>query len=379
MYKNSIKYLSSSFIDKLGTNIFNYVISLYIFYKTQSVFYSGLILAIISTVPIVLNLVAGKFIEKRNEIKILYTINFIIGVITLVLILLINQENEIYIYILIALLFASVNVFSAIIYRVLVKKIFLEKDYIKKINSYETILKEMTSIISPLIAAIIYNLNIKTIIFINGTSFILASIIQTKITIKKTKFKETTKSNKKYKEVFNQNKSIKNQIILATIINLFLSGFFLYIPLITTKKFSNINLTFSFFIIYAIGTILGSIYLKSIKKSEPKNEILLLLIATSITISGFTQELFLISTFFLSVSIAMYNIIFFTKVQLETKEGDLSKMFAIIFFLVSLTVPIGNIIFGIIGNGIENFSLQFIGLLIFTLIIFYKQKNKLEW
>ncbi|HFX4030899.1 TPA: MFS transporter, partial [Streptococcus pyogenes] len=137
--------------------------------------------------------------------------------------------------------------------------------------------------------------------------------------------------------------------------------------------------------VQAIGSVVFSYLNKKYlsDKSWAKTEYFLILVGVFITCIGGIDYLFhnpiasLIPFFFVGGMLTVFNIRFFTTVQIEVEDEYIGRVYSVIFTIAVVFMPIGSLFFGKF-MGVETLSLLIIsGIgIVVTGIIYIFTKNK---
>lgn len=218
-----------------GSNMQQFALSLYVLAVTGSATVFASIIAISILPRLLLSPVAGVFGDWFDRKKSIVTLDFINGFLIAVFGLYYSLNGSlsiINIYILVILLEVTEIFFGSAMSAVLPS--IVHKEDLFQANSIRSVVSSLCSMLSPLLAAVLYGaLGLKIIFFINAISFILSAISELFIHIPAT-HKQPEKINlQAFKtdliegiKIINNNKMIMNIIGLGVILNFCLSPLF---------------------------------------------------------------------------------------------------------------------------------------------------------
>ncbi|MGZ9850364.1 MFS transporter [Macrococcus psychrotolerans] len=263
-------------------------------------------------------------------------------------------------------------------------------------NSIQNIFSESLKIIGPIIGIIVYKyIGFTGALLINALSFYLAALNEYRfinINSSNNILKEKQKINiiGEFLEGFKYiktEKQILNSLIIIALLNFILAGFNLILPYIYklhNSRFLDTNTYGLILTIEAIGGILGGyIYSKFDKRLQELNiNVLLILIGISVFCiwGSFKVYLYLmyVGFFFIGFSLSIFNISFFSNIQINTNNKYLGRVFSVIFTLASVLMPIGNFTFNLLIDIYKLDTFLIISLLLFMLSILNYALNKIN-
>ncbi|MGR5984257.1 hypothetical protein ACUC2M_01790 [Bacillus cytotoxicus] len=260
---------------------------------------------------------------------------------------------------------------------------FVVTDHLKSFNSIQTACKNVLTLVSPILAYIMVKIGINPIyaILLNLITFLLNTfwLIRLKPISIETKKVVTIK----FREAFNilySDRIIFKMIIATGILNFYLFGFELLEKSIGKIYFSSVSIYMLIGIAYAIGAIFAAFLVHS--KNDSVQRILSFIDVKKMiffTGDGYFTFLYYFPTyipfylqpFFISFLTIMFNIEFFTLVQLNIDRTILGKVFAIIFLIATSTAPIANLVYGYLieYDVLITCIVTMVGLIILSLII----------
>lgn len=382
--KNKFFYLFATVIDRYGTTLFIFIANLYMIQQTGNTRFAGIVLGLASFISLISNIYAGTIVDHFNKKKVLIYANLIAAVVNIGFALWMNDTNTLTIFALLIILLKITGTITSIANKVIIKYLFVQKEEIHTMNGYDTIIKEVVNITSPLLASLLFIYDVKIFVIINGFSFLIAAILQFFYEEKLEEEHEDKRKN--YIEswrLLKSEKGIFSDVLLATISNFYFAGVMLYIPYMAIQVYDSIWYNTFFAMCLAIGSIIGATLNKVIaKKLANITTTHYIFTAAIITIlGGFSPILLGIASVLIGVVVTLFNVQFFSNVQYTIKGEYLGKIISIIFLLAGIFTPLGNIFFGIVGPFFGSYCLQVTGVLFFISIIcatYYGKQERLK-
>lgn len=396
--KTFFKIWAGQSISLITSSVVQYAIIWYITYKTQSALWLSLATLVGFLPQGILGIFIGTYIDKRNRKKIMIYSDIFIALVTLIMSIYGLFDNIPIWLILICLGLRSIGTaFHSPSLQASIPLIVPENDLLKY-SGYSQSMQSLSLILSPAIAAVLYDkMSLSFIISLDviGVLFAVGTIITSKIPklkIKVTKV-DFIKESKEGLNVIIKNKIIKNIFIISCFYILLYMPISSLFPLLTISYFEKNSFWAGIVeVTFAIGMLIGGIILAKIKifNNKRKNIVLsILFMGVAILITGLlTKNLFAI---FIILSIIMgfsgpitqgtITTIFAEQVKAEY----LGRIYSNYMSLSVLVMPIGLLLSGMFADivGINNWFI-ISGFLIITLalcicfsgIIFDKEKNK---
>lgn len=397
---NEIKLYIGTITSVLGNKIFDFANNLLLASINLK---SSRLLAIYQSLEVVisvlLNLFGGAFsdiIKRKNRIVI---ITDIISGILMLFILFIPFNNIVVSIIIVNILLSILSSFNSPASKALIK-FAVQENKVARFNSVLHISIQIIKVITPIITLFLMNIiGYRMIIIFNSITFFVSAIFEYSLELVSYKEGETIKfKDKKKPSIFIcikegiiymlNEKKIFILILTSSMINIFLSGYNLYLPYSINlfKKIYIFNTDFNpytlFISLEAIGGIIGGalIYKFSQKKETKRTYLFSFLFMTGASILGFYISLIknynlLVSSIFIlffSLFLSMFNIEFFTCIHNEVKEEYIGRIFSIIFTIAVMFMPIGTFIFSYIFNTTSYLQYFIIGFGIITISIIGK-------
>ncbi len=219
--KNYMLVVLGNFVSLLGSNIQQFVLSLYVLALTGSATLFASMLAISILPRIILSPIAGVFgdwFNKKKSIVILDIVNAIV-IAGFAVMLFYNEVLTIgWIYLLIVLLEITEIFFHSSMSAVIPS--IVEKDQLLEANSLRTMVVSFGQLMAPIIGALIYGIfGLLIALIINAISFLLSAISELFIVVPKSISEDNQRSIKGFKKDVKEGfKLIKNSKPIRTLI-----------------------------------------------------------------------------------------------------------------------------------------------------------------
>ncbi|WP_165973990.1 MFS transporter [Marinitoga lauensis] len=396
MNKNFKLYIFGRFISDLGDTIQVIGFPLLLLDMTQSATILGLATIFIMVFEILIRPFLGVIADNYNRKKIMVEMDFISGILCLVMAYLIASNIisvwMVFVYLVIQSIISTL--FDTSTYAMLPE--IVEEQYLEKANSNLLIVSNISSLAGPPIGAFLYSIfGIKMLLFINGITFILSGIsefyIEYKINIENKKklseisFFNEIKNGIKYLKVKKELKHLLNMMIFysAWMIPIFA----VFIPVIIKRDggFSStyVGLSETFM---TIGSLTGASLITFIMTNNKKtkyfklsNIILNIAIAFLgiVILWSFPNKIikFLIISiilFMFNISFIISNVIINSKFQMSIDNEIRGRIGALKMVIMQIATIIGISIGGRIIDKIHSgYYLIFLGMTGLLITIFY--------
>ncbi len=402
--KNYTLLIVGNLVSLLGSNIQQFVLSLYVLAITGSATLFASMLAISILPRILLSPVAGVFgdwFDKKKSIVILDIINGFV-LFGFAGIFFINQSLSIgLIYLLVVILEITEIFFHSSMSAVIPS--IIDKENLLEANSLRSMIISLGQLMAPILGALIYgSFGLFLAIIINATSFLLSAFSEMFIKIPKIQSRETKKNFAAFKEDFSaglkiikNNKSIRTIIAIATIINFSIAPLFsVGLIFIIREVLMASDIKFGIFQSVLTASMIAAPILltKRIKKERLgdvliKSFILISLFIASISISttAFMMSLsnnhlisyiFILSiAFFIGVLVTAVNIGVTTLLQKVVPLEFMGRTSTVLGLLVAIAIPIGQMLFGVLYDIINPGYVVIINGLVILLGVLYHYKN----
>lgn len=354
--------------SNIGTVVFNTILAWWLIQKTGSAKAFGYVSAS-GIVPLVIfNVFSGVIVDRKNKKRLLIFTDLISSIVCIFVGYMVSKEIVNLPLLMLAsfLLGACSSLFSPAIKAILPQ--LVKKDNILTANSINTTLNQVVGIISPIIAAVFINnlsLGLSIAFYFNGVTFFISMISECMIKYEFVENKEKKKITfkKDINEAFTYVKDRKwlyRLLIIAAMMNLLFASYNVLMPLYLKEVYNDNGSIYALSMsVNAVFGILGGCYLtvsnqKFSFKNLKKNLIFVSLSIVAIQLVKSKTMLFVIlgiNTFYLTV----FNTIFFSLMQIKIDKHMMGRVFSFISMIVLSLKPLGNLMYGILGEYIINY------------------------
>ncbi len=262
----------------LGASVFNFALSLYVLDTTGSASTFSFIIGLSVLPRIVVNLVAGAFVDRHDKKKIMVLTDIITGLSILMFFIVFKlNPNNIMLFGVYVLLLGTIQSVFALACNASIPSI-VKTETVPKLNSTLQSISAVIDIAGPVLGAILYGLiGISNIMLINGVLFIASGVSEIFIkfiiedkakVIEKRKYISDVIMTYKY---LLENRTIAFFLVFAAAVDFVLLPFLqMILPFINYNilKVSGIQLSF-IQASCAIGTIIGALVVSSFKNTSP--------------------------------------------------------------------------------------------------------------
>nr|WP_276318808.1 MFS transporter [Marinitoga lauensis] len=109
------------------------------------------------------------------------------------------------------------------------------------------------------------------------------------------------------------------------------------------------------------------------------NGIIFIFMGISLLLIQFKTLIILyISTFLFGLFLGQFNVSFFSYVQKNVDSEYQGRVFSVIFTLVSILMPLGNLVFGFLGKYVIQYGFYIIGFGIILISLYFIVKNNVS-
>lgn len=371
-YKDFCLMVVGQIISILGSALLRFALSLYVLDITGRADVYAAIYAI-SNIPLLISPIGGAIADRFHKRNLMVLFDFTSGFIIFLYCLCLSYGNNSVIltgFIMVLLSTISSMYAPAVISSI---PLLVEENKLEAANGCVNGVQAISNVAAPIIGGILYGIfGVNIVVFVSSIAFFCSAVLELLIHIPFCKREYTgnvfsmlvTDTKTGFLYVLKKT-VIKKTVILAVLINLILTPFFIIgIPIILKVAMQSTD------IMYGIGmgvinsaTILGALFVGIItKKMNMKNlyrwflsiSIFMIPIAVSVAPvwnkSNFYPSYLLFLFFAVPVAMIMTSISIFiiTKVQKETPNENLGKVMAIITAISQCAAPVGQIIYGFI-------------------------------
>jgi MFS family permease len=401
--KNYMLLIIGNFVSLMGSNIQQFVLSLYVLALTGSATLFASMLAISILPRILLSPIAGVFgdwFDKKKSIIILDTINaLILGVFAVYLFF--NDTLSIgLIYILVVLLEITEIFFHSSMSAILPSVV--EKDDYLEANSLRTMIVSFGQLMAPIFGALIYGaFGLFVAIIINAISFLVSAISEMFIKAPKSKSEDNTRSFAGFKKDFisglkliKNSKPIRTIMSAAVVINFSIAPLFSVGLIFLVKEVleqSDIRLGLLQTVLSASMIIAPLLLMKKLKsmrlgdvliKGFMAIGILVMIISLSVNQrmmnvnDGFLSYSYvLVICFIIGIFVTAVNISVNTLIQKIVPIEFMGRTATVLGLFSTIAIPIGQMLFGFLYD-IINPGLVFIlnGFVVILVVVFFYQR-----
>ena len=360
-------------ISILGSAILRFALNLYVLDITGRADIFALVLALSSIPGILFSLIGGAIADRFNRRNLMVIFDFSSSGVVLLLILLLNTESAS--VIVIGAILAVLSIISSM-YQPTVQAsvpILVKGEKLAQANGIVNGVGALSGLLAPVLGGVLYGLvGLDTLVIMSCVAFFLSAVMEIFIQIPFTKLERNKsiiptiagdmKIGMRY--VIKENPHIFKIILLAAVLNMLMSPFFIvgvpYILRITmgsTETMYGIGMG-----IGELSTILGALLVGIFSKKMTLNRlhrflflIAALMLPMAIAVSqmmlrfGYWPSfvLFFIFGAVIMVLMTVISIFVITAVQMETPNEMLGKVMAIIMAVAQCAAPLGQALYGI--------------------------------
>lgn len=406
--KNFILVILGNFVSLIGSNIQQFVLSLYVLAITGSATLFATMLAIAILPRIILSPIAGVFgdwFDKKKSIVILDLINAFI-LFGFAIYLFYNENLTIGLIYLLVILLEITEIFFHSSMSVVIPSV-VEKEQYLEANSLRTMIISFGTLMAPILGAIIYGaFGLFIAIIINAVSFLISAISEMFIKVPKTKSEDNVKSLAGFKKdlvegikIIKESKPIRTIISIAMIVNFSIAPLFSVGLIFLVKEV----LVQSDFRLGLLQTVLSAsmiaapmLLTKRLKQMKLGDVLvksfliigfLIMLISITVNQSVFSISdgllsyiIVLVTCFIIGVFVTAVNIAVGTLLQKIVPLEYMGRTSTVLGLGTAIMIPIGQVIFGYLYDIINPGIVMILNgaIIILTVIIYYKQMHLIE-
>lgn len=368
--RNRILLWIGNWTSNAGNRIFDYANSILIlsFGKT-AIKVMALYQGSETLVAILLNLIGGVAADGSSKKKICVITDLVSALICFVLALLVKSPIIGMAVVIANIFLACVSAFNSPTYKSIIREV-IAKDFLISFNSIMHGVNEAIGLIAPVLALVLVNkIGVIGALCVDGFTFLLSAVLEYNlkplpgyeiIDVKRKRLIHELRAGFKY---MLGNKKILFLIVMSAGINFFLSAYNLSLPF--SENILGEGYYSKALIAEASGGIIGSLICTVRKKEENSLKIMgmylgsagLALAIVPFGVRLINNKLCVLGLIFLfSMLITIYNVKFFTYVQMTIQQDFLGRIFSIINTVALLFVPIGALFFSFILSFEDLFS-----------------------
>lgn len=380
--KNSILLIAGNSVTTLGNIMLSNALNLWIIQVSGKTKTLGIIASIGLIPTLIFTIFGGIISDSFNKKKIVVLCDLISGFLCCLMASVIN-ESYLNIYYIVFFRF-SLSIVSSIFkpaITTLPAYAISEKNRIK-FNSYFNISNQIFQIITPLISGILIGLgfSIKLVLVLDGITFLASAFSEFFITYEDSVKPNNRKKISIYEKFTSALKYICSDryltciIILASIINLFIAGYNMFLPYYASvfgKSYYGYLLA-----IESIGGIIGSLSLQVDRLNYDNNNM-----GINLFISGLLFNLFFITSdtivlyiivFVFGIFLSRFNIRFFTYLQNNVDKKYIGRVISTTTVIALFLMPVGQMLFSNLIDVLGMVTFAIIGLFICLSYILYE-------
>lgn len=400
MEKYNMKLLlGSQLFSVIGTGMIQFAIALYVLDLTKS----ALTFSIIASMAIVGKLIClpicGILADRLPKKSLLLTMDISYAILTVGLIIFSKISQSILPIGIILVILGLVSAFETPVVQSTIPLV-CKKEEIPQANGMVSSVGIIGNIIAPIMGAVLYNFNaIYNVFYVSIFCYLLAIICEGILKLEKSK-KSTYQGNiieiVKYdtKEILyflKQNSIVVKICLIAFLLNFLMTSFIqVLVPylarvqmLVSDKQFGLMNM------IFAIGGLVGAIIYSVFGKQLMKISLVMLLNIVAILFGCLVIPYYYLSQFdsafvvmvaFVTLILSLVTMIsiqLVVYVQLVTEQKLLGRVMSFVMIVSTLAIPVGQVLFGFIGNYLTPALTAIVCLVITscTLIIAFLSRN----
>jgi DHA3 family macrolide efflux protein-like MFS transporter len=408
---NFILLAMGRLVSALGASMFNFALSLYVLDTTGSAATFSFIIGL-SVIPrIVVNLIAGAFVDRHDKKKIMVLTDIITGLSILMFFILFKfNSDNIMLFGAYVLLLGTIQSVFALACNASIPSI-VKNETVPKLNSTLQSISAVIDIAGPILGAILYGvIGLSNIMLINSVLFIGSGISEIFIKFineentKENTNEEKTTANEKRKYISDvimtykyllENRTIAFFLVFAAGADFVLLPFLqMILPFINYNilKVSGIQLSF-IQASCAIGTIIGALVVSSFKNTSPLLKrffVLFSIQAVMIVVCVFPEAsvfdnvsrwvitiIFGLTLLIFGAANAIQNIPMITYFQLQVPAEMRARIFGVFMSALYIATPPGMWLYGILMEKFQWYyitGISGIALLVFGIVA---SKNKI--
>jgi len=404
--KNYMLLVIGNFVSLLGSNILQFVMSLYVLELTGSATLFASMLAISILPRILLSPIAGVFgdwFDKKKAIVLLDLVNaFILSMFAIYLIF--NDDLTIGLIYLFVVLLETTEIFFHSAMSVVLPSVVEEEQYLEA-NSLRTMLVSFAQLLAPIFGAMIFGaFGVMVALIIASITFVLSATSEMFIHVPKTKAEGQIKNLKSFKEdlvegiqLVKRSKSIRTIMSIAVVVNFALAPFFsVGLMFLIKEVLSQSDMRLGLLqTSLGLAMILSPLLLMKKLKQMALGDVLIKgfilmgvlvsLVSISVfpSLSSINQGLFsylyvLVLCFFIGVLVTAVNISVNTLIQKIVPIEFMGRTSTVLGLLSTIAIPIGQMAFGFLYDAINPGVVMIVnGMIVLLSVALYYQRIKL--
>ena len=394
-------FIIGKFISVIGSNLQQFALSLYVYAKTGSATIFAAMLSISILPRLILSPFAGVFGDWFDRKKMIVRLDVLNGILLSVfaLIFLLNGGLSIAIIFVLVVMLEITEIFYGAASSAIVPSI-VSKEELPQAISLTSLILSLAQLVAPILGAALYGfLGLFIILVVNGLSFLLTGILEIFMFVPATHKKPEKISTKMFYEdfkegltVIKENKFIRTMIFIAIVVNFVFAPIFsvgLLVLIVDHLKASEFQYgLFQSVIMFAM--ILGPIISANLLKKKKITNVCLTSLFTLTLVLIFIAILFNVYIFsmfeslqtpyivllvlglLLGINISIINVSIGTLFSQTVPLHLMGRVSTTMNLLVTVAIPVGQILFGLMFDYLPAFYTIIIGglIVLITLLIF---------
>ncbi|MCX7746687.1 MAG: MFS transporter [Clostridia bacterium] len=397
---NLMLLMMGRIVSSLGTSAFNFALSLYVLDLTKSSVAFSTLLSFSIIPGILVNILAGVYIDTHNKKKILITSELLCGAAVIIFMLLFSSYPKSFFLLIVYVIVLNIlQSFFSLALNASIPEI-VGKSMVPKTNSAFQGLSAVVNITGPIAGAILYkHISMESIFLADGVTFMIAGTATCFIVFSKSGNEEKNSNTffENVKEVFSY---INTQPVLRFLFTVAITlNTILYPMLFVVISFIAYNIlgltSYQLSLIQsaiAAGTILGAAFVITRKSTGPiMKRFFVLLKAQAILIclwvfpvlpffNGATKTVITLVYILLVLLYTMMNTIqnipLITHFQVNVPENLRGRLFGVFFTALNISTPIGIWIYGLLLSNVYWIFIPVVSGLIVFIICIFQSRNK---
>lgn len=391
MNRNSNLLILGNFITRLGSSIYMVALSWWLVEGTGTALDIGFILGAGIVPAVIIGPFSGALVDTFDRRKIMIYTDLISSFFLLILGIMIYLDfYNLLIYMLISFLIGICTTLFMPASRAILPEL-TDSDKLVKVNSLFASSSAIASVLGPFLGGIfllIPYIGVHGSIFINSLTFVLSAIVSSLINYKKSSIVnfriQNIISDTKIGIIYALNtKFIRNLLLLAFLVNIFLTALSILLPLYISDVIKEESTFYSASLtLEAIGSVVIGIVLSvfTIKPAYRTLSMCMLLIGATFTIVYFIpfNYYILISMFTLGILGVAFDTLYFSYIQENIDEDKMGRVFSTVFMLATLSMGVSYFITGFFSIQIVEYMFLIVGLgtLVVTIPFLFIRNSK---
>ncbi|MDY4002003.1 MAG: MFS transporter, partial [Streptococcus orisratti] len=375
MNANGKKLLVSRAVNKLGDIMYDYGNSVWIASMgTVGQTFLGIYKMAELIVQIFVGPFAGALADRFDRRKILLLTDLLSATMCLVVALLGEKTAMVYGLIVVNVVLAFTGVFSQSTYKAFIRDI-VNKEEVVAYNSNLTTVVQVIKVSSPILGfVILQHLGLQLTLLLDSLTFFVSFFLVGRIRIEtRSLSKSSTKPSVILKDIWEgmcyiyEHKDIFFLLIMASAVNFFIVMYDYLLPFMDDMLVSK-GAYATFLSVAAVSVLIGSALSRFVKNNLTTMLWVLMLSNTGIilvalpALFGLPVWLSYGGQVIVKIFEAIFNIHFFSQVQIRTDKAYMGRVFSSIYTLALCLTPLGTLIVTLLPNAVQLSTFIWIGL-----------------